>query len=956
MTMRVAFTFFIFYLLCSSTLFANSSIYFETYSLDCSSDKQCKKLDDTLDDLKEKQVYENDFLDQLRLVLVDFELNSFSYSLDDSNHLAVKVDFKPLIRNIKITTNQMVDVGPLLKTIPVKEGGYFEQEDHRETLKMIGKYLVSKGHDDVKIDIDLKRKSDGVYLEYVATIGRVILIKSVSIETKNDAIREISRRRFLKFIGKIWDKLDFKLEVDRLSKDLFEQGYFLSKLEILPPIEKEDGVSLTVQVSAEWSYNFDFKGNKIFSRDELLLAIKKEIKGSVGELSLREIEVAIIKLYADAGLYDTKVSIRELKGTNPKAQKRASLYVKIEEGKKIPVTHVGFYGNAYFKEEELQSFYEENATTLAGRGFLDEKYLKKFVDLLKIRYLATGHALVAISGPEIERSEDGKSSTVKFKVKEGVRSTLASIEIYGTTPSDVTKIKSLLKNREGTPLNLTAVQEDIDRCIEYLHEEGYYFTQMVNIDKKIVEYSEDLTTAKLIFDLKIEKRAIYEGLVIVGNTRTRSKVLAREVDLIIGETVTPNKLERIRERLSSLGLFTSIKITPIVTNSSNQADKDYRVQVIIQVQEKDFGLIEIAPGFRTDIGIKFSTGVHYLNLGGMNRSVAFKAQTNQRLDYNSLDERRQAERKTKLEYLVEADFAEPYLFGKKIEFDFSNSFARRRFFGFDADIIKTSSQIGKSWGDHFSTTLKYQLEIIEQYDATERKDFGYFRIGSLTPGLALDYRDSRVNTRKGFYTALSTEFANPYFYSMDNENLSINFYKVVWRNNAYIPISNWVMAFSLSGGVQVNLATDIRYDESGNALIDSEGNKQTKGYIPSIKLFRLDGPDLVRGFADDEINRLDSGVDIAELIVQDRAYFLNLKFEPRYLISDNIIGGLFYDAGRVFVNHIKPLELRASTGVSLKYLTPVGSLDFDYGVKMHRRDVEGKRESVGRFHLSIGFF
>ena len=67
--------------------------------------------------------------------------------------------------------------------------------------------------------------------------------------------------------------------------------------------------------------------------------------------------------------------------------------------------------------------------------------------------------------------------------------------------------------------------------------------------------------------------------------------------------------------------------------------------------------------------------------------------------------------------------------------------------------------------------------------------------------------------------------------------------------------------------------------------------------------------------------------------------------------------GIFYDAGRIFVNEYDLSSLRSSVGLSFKYLTPVGSLDFDYGIKLLRkRDLDGTLESPGRLHVSIGFF
>jgi outer membrane protein insertion porin family len=50
-------------------------------------------------------------------------------------------------------------------------------------------------------------------------------------------------------------------------------------------------------------------------------------------------------------------------------------------------------------------------------------------------------------------------------------------------------------------------------------------------------------------------------------------------------------------------------------------------------------------------------------------------------------------------------------------------------------------------------------------------------------------------------------------------------------------------------------------------------------------------------------------------------------------------------------------DLRQSVGVTFKVVTPVGTLDFDYGIKLLRKkDQSGNLEAPGRFHVSIGFF
>ena len=91
-------------------------------------------------------------------------------------------------------------------------------------------------------------------------------------------------------------------------------------------------------------------------------------------------------------------------------------------------------------------------------------------------------------------------------------------------------------------------------------------------------------------------------------------------------------------------------------------------------------------------------------------------------------------------------------------------------------------------------------------------------------------------------------------------------------------------------------------------------------------------------------------------MIRDQAFFSNFKIEQRYYNSKSTVIGLFLDGGRVFVDHFVPLKVRTSIGISYKYLTPVGSLNFEYGIKIKRHRYNARRDSFGRFNLTIGSF
>jgi len=366
-----------------------------------------------------------------------------------------------------------------------------------------------------------------------------------------------------------------------------------------------------------------------------------------------------------------------------------------------------------------------------------------------------------------------------------------------------------------------------------------------------------------------------------------------------------------------------------------------KTTLLITVKEKDFGLLEVSPGYRTDLGAKIGTGITYNNLFGMNRSLSFKVQGNQRFNLDGFDVERKTQNKKLFEYSAKISYIEPYLFNDitktPIEFEASSSWQRKRYTSFDADILRVSPSFTKSFTKNISSSVRYQFERISQYNASDSTNNDNYSIGGITPSVVLDYRNDPINTRSGNYFSLSSEWANPYFGSMKDSSFEVNYVKLIARNKFYFSLGNFVFATSIAGGFEKNYAVGK--------------------YIPSIKVFRLEGYDEIRGFDDAEINRIPGGILISDVAVQDSAYFVAFKFEPRYNVNDSVQLDVFFDAGRVFVNKFQPLDLRTSVGAGIKFLTPVGSLDFDYGIKLKKESYsDGTRDGTGRFHISIGFF
>jgi len=861
------------------------------------------------------------------------------------------VEVKPLIEEVVLSVPTEVDPDQILKISQIQEDVLYNQDEIYSAKERVESWLFERGFLKPKLEIEESFNEEGdVILSLKVSFSQKLALKDVIILGKTNRVIDELLRPVFKLKRDPYSRVTFKLAIDIMLSELKSNGFLHAKIGFKDKIQPPN-VAVELTIDPGQRFQFSFYGNKVHDRSSLMLALNNAFSDGTALLNTADISSFIEKYYEGNGLYGTKVKGYEKTGKTAEGVSIKTFFFQIDEGKKIGIKKISFKGPVLVDLEELEDLYYGKGTTLSSRDYLDKKYLENFTSILKDHYLRKGFVFVDISKPRIKFYDNGKEAEVTYAIKERQQSILEEINLNGVPLDYQKKILEQMVNKEGKPLNVIELEKDLSRALNTIREQGFFYATITNLNEdNVVSYELNYTRSRINLNFDTGKLTRLENVVLSGNKVTKDIVLRREVPLRRGDIVTPEVLKLIRDNLNALGLFGSVQILPIITNKLAD-EKENKVNLVLQVVEKKFGRGEIAPGYRTDIGAKLSFTISRSNLLGYNDSGTLKLQLNRRFSLSQFDPRRAQEKNHKIEGIATLNYRFPHLF-EFANFDSSFSVQRRRFYSFDADIFRISPQITKQVTNRINLSLKYQYERIRQFDATELKDRATFEIGSITPGITLDFRDSNISPRKGAYFGLNWEFASPALGSQNNEDIEINFSKVISRNRFYIPVGsrNFVLALSVAGGMQKNYANE-------QAGFNSDGTIRTRGYIPSIKVFRLDGFDIVRGFADNEINKVDEGEDITSKRIQGKAYFVNFKFEPRYYIDDTLVIGPFFDAGRLFVDTIRPADLRTSTGLTLKFLTPVGTLDFDYGVKLNRQDLgNGNRESFGRFHLSIGYF
>ena len=126
---------------------------------------------------------------------------------------------------------------------------------------------------------------------------------------------------------------------------------------------------------------------------------------------------------------------------------------------------------------------------------------------------------------------------------------------------------------------------------------------------------------------------------IVGNSRTFDHVIRRELDIVEGDAIYESQIENIRDKLISLNLFESV-------NLKQEEIDENKVNLIIEVEEKQTGTFNAGISLGTLDGFAIVTGLRERNFYGTGRSLdvllntsedknQFKLETTDRLSYDN---------------------------------------------------------------------------------------------------------------------------------------------------------------------------------------------------------------------------------------------------------------------------------------------------------------------------------
>src|SRR5437667_5189723 len=412
------------------------------------------------------------------------------------------------------------------------------------------------------------------------------IIRSIEVEYTGPAT--VSKERLLAYmrtkVGQPYNDVTVEQDVEALYK-----SGAVENVRIFGAPEG-NGIKVIVQVQTRLvAREIVIEGARRISAKKLRKEIKLKLNYPIREEDLEEGREKIIEIYQSHGFTDVGVQFR-VDPIDP-THGTARVVFTVNEGAKGAVAQISFEGNAHFSDWRLRKEMKTKRKTIVAfidkSGRLDEAQLQQDLDSLREFYQDHGFIDVEIKNVRRERNAKG-ALTITIVIAEGPQYHVRNLTISGEKVAKEQAIRALLKMKEGSVYSPKQLHDDAKAVADAYGSGGY-------VDLVVTPESSPAGPALVDVHYNIEEgeRSYVNRVDIEGNTRTKDKVIRREVLVAPGDVFNTVRVDTTKKRLENLGYFAKVETYPEDTDIPGRKD------LTILVQEKRTGSLSFGGGFST---------------------------------------------------------------------------------------------------------------------------------------------------------------------------------------------------------------------------------------------------------------------------------------------------------------------------------------------------------------------
>lgn len=682
---------------------------------------------------------------------------------------------------------------------------------------------------------------------------------------------------------------------------------------------------------------------------------------------LTSIENGLKDFFYSIGKYNANVTAV----ITPLPRNRVDLKLVFEEGDAAKIEQINIVGNEVFSDSELLSQFELQFDKPWWDFLSETRYqqqtLNGDMETLRSYYLDRGYLRFDIDSTQVSMTPEKTGIYIALNVSEGEQYTISEVELIGDLLGNEEYISRVLPLTNGELYNQAEVTYTEEFISKFLGRFGYAYPTVTTIP----EINDEDKTVKLTLSVDPGKRIYVRRINFSGNAVTADYVLRQNVSQMEGAWLSNSSLESSKNQLSRLTYMEEVEFDTV-----RIPGKEDQVDVNFKVSEQPAGSFTAGVGYGDRTRLSLQAGIQQDNFLGSGKRVGLNINT------------------VAFQQSIQATYADPFFTVDGISLGGSISYSK--FDGSSFNIIQfnsTRAAIGAnigypinefnriSFGLTYSTT---ELRNRTQFIQTDRF-FSQF-VDQNDPDAAINYDSlqanvvwSRTTLNRGLFpTAGSSQTAS---FSITTPNSDVNFFKAVFDSRFYYPLSRnqrWSLLARLRLGY-------------GNGYGSENGIEQV---LPFNENFTAGGADTLRGFENNTVGprgvqRFTSGGITGPdgEIIPGSPGTDSVTFSPRSLggnamalggielivptpfveaeMDNSLRTSLFFDIGNVWdtefdFEEISQLSLaqnapgelldysdfrlyRASTGVSIQWLSPMGPLVFSFSQILTERSGDDAR-------------
>ncbi|MEX8497684.1 MAG: outer membrane protein assembly factor BamA [Leptothrix ochracea] len=670
---------------------------------------------------------------------------------------------------------------------------------------------------------------------------------------------------------------------------LFASGHFKDVR-----IDVEGPVVVVVVQERPIIAHVDFVGAKEFDRDTLIRSLK-DVGVADGmpfdRAQADRAEQEIKRQYLTRSLYGAEV----VTTITPIEKNQVNVSFSVTEGGVARIRDIHITGNQAFSEVELIDQLDLTPGGLMTWYTKSDRYsqtkLNADRETLRSFYLNRGYLEFDIASSQVAISPDKQDIGITINVKEGQHYTVTGVKLTGDYLGQDEAFGALVSIRPGQAYRLDDVAATIRAFNERFGLFGYAFARIEALPQV------DRKTGQVVMTLHADpgRRAYVRRIQISGNTRTRDEVIRREVRQFESAWYDGRRIRLSRDRIDRLGYFSQVDVEQQeVPGSPDEVDLTFTVK------EKPNGSMMIGATYSTADHLGFNASVRQDNIFGSGNYFG--------IDFNTTTATR----------MLNFSSVDPYFTEDGVSRSFDMYYRTNKPINSQGEQYKLVT-IGGSvrfgvpvteldkvfLGGGLERTDILASSALPEYYFRYRADYGTSSVTvPLTLGWQRDGRDNAMAPNSGTYQRVNLElgaFGDARYF----------------RSNAQIQ-QFWPFTKTVTLGVNAEMGYGV--------------GLMNRPY-PVFKNFYAGGLGTVRSFDQNSLGPVDV---TGAYIGGSRRLNLNSELYVPFPgvghdRSLRIFG--YADAGNVWneTENLQLSSLRASVGVGLSWMSPVGPLKFSYG-------------------------